>query len=79
MMDILGRVVNVIVEIAGPNGDGITEDTVISEIMDSLDDVEVLMMIEEEFEIDIDKLSELNGIKTVGDIVNLIREKCSKK
>ena len=78
MMDILGMVVNVIVEIAGPNGEGITEDSEISEIMDSLDDVEFLMMIEEEFEIDIDE-SELNGIKTVGDIVKLIKEKCSKK
>lgn len=66
------KVVKVLAEYKDLNPDNITKETTFADLeLDSLDTVEIVMNLEEEFGITIE-IEE--GIKTVGDIVKLIEK-----
>lgn len=74
MKTIESRVISVVTEqVAGVSTKSITADTTFFDDLqfDSLDGLEVLMAIENEFEIDIDD-EELESIKTVADVIALV-------
>lgn len=77
---ILPRLRKIIAYQTGISEDKITESTRYVEDLscDSLDEVELRMDIEEEFEIDVFD-SEVQGLKTVGETVALIERKMSNE
>ncbi len=74
-MDILEKVKNIISEQLEIDLENINEDSTFEEMdADSLDLVELVMALEEEFNIEISD-EEVENIKTVGDVVNHIQSK----
>lgn len=75
-MDIFEQVCDIIREnIAFDENVTFTEDMTFSEMeLDSLDVVDCIMCIEDEMDITIDD-SELDSIRTLGDLIELIKEK----
>jgi len=68
----LEKVIQILVNYNGCDGSTITKETTFEQLgLDSLDTVELVMSIEEEFNVSID-MNE--GIKTVGDIVDIIEK-----
>lgn len=68
----LEKVIQILVNYNGCDGSAITKETTFEQLgLDSLDTVELVMSIEEEFNVSID-MNE--GIKTVGDIVDIIEK-----
>jgi acyl carrier protein len=74
--EIYDRVKKVVVEELGVKEEEVTESASFTEDLgaDSLDLVELVMALEEEFGIDIPD-DEVNSIKTVGDAINYIENK----
>lgn len=76
-MDIFEKVRKIIAEQLDVDEDKITLDTTFEDVdADSLDVVELVMALEEEFDLEIAD-EEVEKIKTVGDIVNYIEEHIS--
>ncbi len=74
-MDVLEKVKNIISEQLEIELENINEDTTFEEMdADSLDLVELVMALEEEFNIEISD-EEIEEIKSVGDVVNHIQSK----
>ena len=75
-MDIFEKVKEITVEQLGADEDAVTlEASFINDLeADSLDIVELMMALEEEFDIEIPD-EDVESIKTVGDAVNYIKEK----
>ena len=68
------KIKSIIVEQLGVDQDEITLDTTFADLnADSLDIVELIMALEEEFDLDIPD-EDAEKIRTVGDAVNYIRE-----
>jgi len=68
------KIKSIIVEQLGVDEDEITLDTTFADLnADSLDIVELIMALEEEFDLDIPD-EDAEKIRTVGDAVNYIRE-----
>ena len=64
----------ILTEQLGVDENSITEDTAIEELgADSLDLVEIVMTLEEEFDVKIDD-SEIENLKKVGDIITYIEK-----
>ncbi|MGI5876053.1 MAG: acyl carrier protein [Dethiobacteria bacterium] len=77
-MDIFEKVRTLIVEQLDVDSKKITTETTFEDIdADSLDVVELVMALEEEFDLEIAD-EDVEQIKTVGDIVNYIEENISK-
>lgn len=74
-MSVLDRVKKIIVEHTSVSEDAVTLDASFQEDLDldSLDIMDLLMVLEEEFDVQIPD-EELQKIKTVGDVVNYISE-----
>ena len=69
------KIKEIIAEQLGVDEDGLSTDSSIEDLgADSLDLVEIIMALEEEFDTDISD-DDVEKIKTVGDIVNYIKEK----
>ena len=77
MQDIFERMKKIIAEQFSTDEDEITMDTSFEGDLgaDSVDLVELVMSMEEEFEIDEVQEDELTGLKTVGDCVNYLNSK----
>lgn len=69
------KIVNIICEVLNRGAEGITEDTTFIDDLgaDSLDVVQIIMAIEEEFDIEI-PTEEAEKITTVGDAVEQIKQ-----
>ena len=80
MPDIFERMQKIIADQFSVNPDDITADTSFEDDLgaDSVDLVELVMVMEEEFEIGEIQEEELSGLKTVGDAVNYIAGKLNK-
>ena len=64
----------VIMEIIGADEDEITLDATLDDLnLDSLDVVEIMMAAEDEFDIEIPD-DDLEGVKTLGDVVDVITD-----
>ncbi|MBC6402521.1 MAG: acyl carrier protein [Hyphomonadaceae bacterium] len=76
MSDISERVKKMVVEHLGANEDEVTEKAHLIDDLgaDSLDTVELVMKIEEEFDMEIPE-DAAEQIRTVGDAINYIKEK----
>ena len=76
MDDYLESVIGLIAEQTGTNGDYMDEDSdLIMDVgMDSLDTPELMLTIEDEYDIEIDD-SDIERIHTIGDICSMIQEK----
>ncbi len=71
----LENIKNILADQLGIDESAITEDTTIEDLgADSLDLVEAIMTIEDEFGIEIDD-EDVKNLKTVGDIMNYISQK----
>ena len=69
------KIKNIIAEQLGLDEDDIAMESVIEDLgADSLDLVEIIMALEEEFDTDISD-DDVERIKTVGDIVSYVKEK----
>lgn len=70
---ILERMKEILVDQLDVDADSITEDSVITDDLgaDSLDIVDLVMTLEEEFDLEIPD-EDVEGMKTVGDILNYI-------
>jgi len=79
-MDIEDKIKPIIVEQLGVKLEQVTLNTSFVEDLgaDSLDNVELIMAIEEEFEIDIID-EDADKIKTVGDLINYVQNKVQLK
>ncbi len=64
---------NIIAEQFSVDPESITEETAFKDLGDSMDLIELIMALEEEFDIEIDD-EETDSIKTVGDAVEYIRQ-----
>lgn len=74
-MDLLGKIKIIISEQTGTDEEKLSESTTIEDIVsDSLDIVEMLMNIEEEFDIDIPD-SDVKNLTTVGEFCSYIEER----
>jgi acyl carrier protein len=74
-MDLLGKIKRIISEQTGTDEEKLSESTTIEDIVsDSLDIVEMLMNIEEEFDIDIPD-SDVKNLTTVGEFCSYIEER----
>lgn len=73
---VLGKVKELISDQFGTDIETISMDTAFAEDLnaDSLDVVELIMAIEEEFDLEIDD-NEVENIKSVGDLVNFINDR----
>jgi len=71
------KVKNIVAEQLGANADEITmESTFIEDLgADSLDVVELVMALEDEFDMEIDE-DEAENISTIGDVVEYIKANC---
>ncbi len=67
----LEKLKKIIAEQFGIDEESITEDTPFKELGDSMDLIELIMALEEEFDMEIDD-DETNKIKTVGDAAEYI-------
>ena len=76
MASVAERVIEIVAEQLGVDKERITPETsfVNDLVADSLDTVELVMELEEEFDIKVDE-SELEGIETVGQAVDLVDSK----
>jgi acyl carrier protein len=79
------RIKDIVIEFLGVNPDEITSDSLIIDDLgaDSLDTVEIVMALEEEFDIeipdeDVDQFN-IKGDATVGQIVDYITTRCATK
>lgn len=73
-MSVLDKVKSIVVEQLGVDEEEINLETSFAELnADSLDIVELIMALEEEFDLDIPD-EEAEKIRTVGDAVNFIKE-----
>ena len=75
---IQSRVFQIVAERANVDAGQITRDTQLYELGDSLDVMETLMQLEEEFELSI-RDEEIEGIKTVGQLLDLIDQKVAAR
>lgn len=74
-MNTFETIKKILVEQLGVDEASVTEETTIEDLgADSLDLVEIVMSIEEEFSVKVDD-SELENLKKVGDLVNYIEDK----
>lgn len=64
---------NIIAEQFSVDPESITEETAFKDLGDSMDLIELIMALEEEFDIEMDD-EETDNIKTVGDAVEYIRQ-----
>lgn len=64
---------NIIAEQFSVDPESITEETAFKDLGDSMDLIELIMALEEEFDIEMDD-EETDSIKTVGDAVEYIRQ-----
>lgn len=64
---------DIIAEQFGVDADSITEDTAFKELGDSMDLIELIMAMEEEFDMEIED-EDAETIKTVGDALEYIRQ-----
>lgn len=73
-MDVFEKVKTIVVDQLGVDEDEITPETTFESLnADSLDIVELVMALEEEFDLDIAD-EEVENIQTIGDVVNYIKE-----
>jgi len=79
MSDVAQRVKDIVVEQLGVNPDEVTESASFIDDLgaDSLDTVELVMALEEEFDAEIPD-EDAENIKTVGDAIKYIEEHCQK-
>ena len=76
---IYGKIVKLLSEQFGMEPDEITEETTFDDLgADSVDLVELVMAMEEEFEVGETAEEELGSLKTVGDAVNYIAGRLNK-
>lgn len=74
-MDILGKIKEIISEQTGADEEKLGENTTVEDIVeDSLDIVEMLMNIEEEFDIEIPD-SDVKNLTTIGEFCSYIEER----
>lgn len=74
-MDTLQKIKEIISEQTGTEGEKLTESTTIEDVMaDSLDTVEMLMTLEESFDIDIPD-TDAEKFSNIGDLVSYIENK----
>lgn len=67
------KVLNLITDLKGEEDDSITKETLLTELnLDSLDIAELIMNIEDEFNITVD---ERESLKSIGDVVEFIEKK----
>lgn len=80
MSDVTQRVKDIIVEQLGVNPDEVTPDASFIEDLgaDSLDTVELVMALEEEFDAEIPD-EDAENLKTVGEAIKYIEEHCQKR
>ncbi|MCX6357067.1 MAG: acyl carrier protein [Candidatus Aureabacteria bacterium] len=80
MSDIAQRVKDIIVEQLGVNPDEVTPDASFIDDLgaDSLDTVELVMALEEEFDAEIPD-EDAENLKTVGEAIKYIEEHCQKQ
>lgn len=67
------KIRDLIVEQFGVPADSVNEDTAFKDLGDSMDLIELIMALEEEFDLEIDD-EETDKIKTVGDACEYIRQ-----
>ena len=79
MSEVFDRVKEIIIDHLGVDESAVTmEASLVDDLKaDSLDTVEMIMSLEEEFHIDIED-SDAEGLKTVGDAVRFIEERSGK-
>ena len=79
MSEVFDRVKEIIIDHLGADESAVTmEASLVDDLKaDSLDTVEMIMSLEEEFHIDIED-SDAEGLKTVGDAVRFIEERSGK-
>ena len=80
MSDVAEKVKKIIVDQLGVNADEVKPEASFVEDLgaDSLDLTELIMAMEEEFEVGEIEEEELSGLKTVGDAVNYLANKLNK-
>lgn len=80
MADIRQRVKDIVVEQLGVNPDEVTDEASFIDDLgaDSLDTVELVMALEEEFDAEIPD-EEAENLKTVGEAIKYIEEHCQKQ
>ena len=76
MSEVFDKVKEIIVEHLGVDDSTVTMDAALVEDLkaDSLDTVEMVMTLEEEFSVEIED-ADAEGLKTVGDVVRFIEER----
>ncbi len=67
------KIRDLIVEQFGVTADSVTEETAFKDLGDSMDLIELIMALEEEFDLEIED-EETDKIKTVGDACEYIRQ-----
>ncbi len=67
------KIREIIAEQFGVDEDSVTEDTAFKDLGDSMDLIELIMALEEEFDLEIED-EETDKIKTVGDACEYIRQ-----
>lgn len=67
------KIKDIIAEQFGIDADSITEETAFKELGDSMDLIELIMAMEEEFDMEIED-EDTEDIKTVGDALEYIRQ-----
>lgn len=69
----LEKLKNIIAEQFGVDPESITEETAFKDLGDSMDLIELIMALEEEFDVEMDD-EDTDNIKTVGDAIEYIRQ-----
>lgn len=67
------KIRDIITEQFGVDADSVTEDTAFKDLGDSMDLIELIMALEEEFDLEIED-EDTDKIKTVGDACEYIRQ-----
>lgn len=67
------KIRDIIADQFGVDADSITEDTAFKDLGDSMDLIELIMAMEEEFDMEIED-EEADSIKTVGDALDYIKQ-----